>query len=41
LQQTLAVLERSGFHVFFHSEVPSNDGGLSLGQALVATALIR
>jgi hydrogenase maturation protein HypF len=40
LQQTLAVLERSGFHVFFHSEVPSNDGGLSLGQALVANARI-
>ncbi len=29
-------LEKRGFRVFSHSEVPAGDGGLSLGQALIA-----
>ena len=29
-------LESSGFRVYTHSEVPAGDGGLSLGQALIA-----
>jgi hydrogenase maturation factor HypF (carbamoyltransferase family) len=33
LQQRLSGL---AFEVFAHSEVPAGDGGLSLGQALVA-----
>jgi len=40
LEETSAILERSGFEVFFPLEIPSNDGGLSLGQAVIANARI-
>jgi hydrogenase maturation protein HypF len=29
-------LRRNGFTVYFHQQVPTNDGGLSLGQAVIA-----
>jgi hydrogenase maturation protein HypF len=37
-EQVLAALEVRGFTVFTHSQVPCNDGGLSLGQATIAAA---
>ncbi len=37
----LGLLKKSDFHVLFNREVPSNDGGISLGQAAIAAALLR
>jgi len=41
LEETIAVLERDGFDIYWQREVPANDGGLSLGQAVIAARLIR
>ena len=34
----LRTLKEEGFQVFSHEQVPTNDGGISLGQAIVASA---
>jgi hydrogenase maturation protein HypF len=35
------LLEEKGFEVYRHRRVPTNDGGLSLGQAVLADRLFR
>jgi hydrogenase maturation protein HypF len=41
LKRTVALLYGSDFEVFLHSAVPPNDGGISLGQAVIVNELVR
>ncbi len=41
LRRTLSLLAKDGFEVYIHREVPTNDGGLSLGQAAIAASRLR
>jgi len=41
LGKTCEKLRLNGFQVFTHARLPTNDGGISLGQAAVANALIK
>jgi hydrogenase maturation protein HypF len=41
LRRTVAGLRSRGFGVFLHAMVPANDGGISLGQAVIANELLH
>ena len=36
LKKTFHILGEGGFNVYLHRQVPANDGGISLGQAVIA-----
>jgi hydrogenase maturation protein HypF len=41
LQGAIDKLRHSGFDVYCHKQVPANDGGISLGQAVAAASMIK
>jgi hydrogenase maturation protein HypF len=41
LRRTLSLLQMAGFVVYIHHQVPTNDGGLSLGQAAIVAARLN
>ena len=41
LDRAVTRLESLGFRVLLHSRIPCNDGGISLGQAVIAAARER
>ena len=41
LARALTQLREHRFEVFLHSSVPANDGGISLGQAVIANEILR
>jgi len=41
LRRTLSLLQEHGFVVYIHHQVPTNDGGLSLGQAAIAASRLK
>jgi hydrogenase maturation protein HypF len=41
LKRTVRDLDKDGFQVFLHALVPPNDGGISVGQAAIANAILQ
>ncbi|MEN6490328.1 MAG: hypothetical protein ABFD66_15855 [Smithella sp.] len=41
LERSVFELEKAGFMVYCHRQVPANDGGVALGQAVIAASIIK
>jgi hydrogenase maturation protein HypF len=41
LRGTADLLKNDGFTVLVHSRVPANDGGIALGQAVIASMTLK
>ncbi len=41
LERSVSGLRSSGFEVYLHEKVPANDGGISLGQAVIANEILQ
>ena len=41
LEDSIIQLENASFKVYHHQQVPTNDGGIALGQAVIAGAIVK
>src|SRR5664280_1005286 len=41
LEGTVTELKKKDFEVYYHSQIPANDGGVSLGQAVIAASMVQ
>jgi hydrogenase maturation protein HypF len=41
LEKSISMLKHYGFKVYWHQRVPTNDGGISLGQLAAASKILK